>query len=182
MAVGLTTLELDVGRRRPKQTAKLVPKPRMLSLKTEPTGALISIDNVYSGKTTPLEVELTKAQVAKKSVRIRLVKTGFKTVEKVVALDAFTEDSDRMIATVDEKLAVQQAQVRPPPGGGSGSQTGSAAQGSGGTTDGSGTPPGPGSAAVPAGSGSAATPPPPPPPPRPRPADPASRRPQRRER
>jgi uncharacterized protein (TIGR02266 family) len=146
-APGYTTLETDLVGGAPKHSAALVAKPRIISFKTDPTNALVSIDGVVSGKLTPVEIELTKAQAAKKSVRVRVVKTGFKPIDKTIEIDKFTEDDARMIATVDEKLQVQAA--RPPGGTGAGSQAGS-----GGTGEGS-------------GGGTTAPPPPPPPPPPP---------------
>jgi uncharacterized protein (TIGR02266 family) len=146
-APGYTTLEVDLVGGAAKQTAALVPKPRVISFKTDPTNALVSIDGVVSSKLTPVEIELTKGQAAKKSVRIRIVKTGFKPFDKSIETDKFTEEDARMIATVDEKL---QAQAARPPGGtgtGAGSQAGSGATGEG------------------SGGGTATPPPPPPPPP-----------------
>lgn len=152
MAVGYATLEMDIVGGA-KQTAMLVAKPRVLSVKTDPTGAIVSVDGVVLPKTTPFEIELTKAQLAKKSLKIRIAKASFKPVDKVLPIDSFTEDADKMVAKLDEKLAAAPIQLKPPPG------TGSGGTGSGGTGSGGGTPPDG------AGSGSAAAPPPPPPPP-----------------
>jgi len=146
---GYVTLEIDLVGGAPKHTAALVPKPRVIAFKTDPVGALVSIDNVVNTKLTPVEIELTKAQVAAKSVRVRVAKKGFKPIDKKMAIDAFVEDEARMVATIDEKMQAEQVIIRPPPGTGSGTQTGS-----GGTGDGSSTP-----------TGGSATPPPPPPPP-----------------
>jgi hypothetical protein len=157
-APGHTALELDVVGGAPKLAAALVPKPRVITFKTEPPGALIAIDgNVAGSKLSPQEIELTKQQAAKKSVRIRLYKNGYKAIERTVQASAFTEDDARMIATIDEKLQVQVV-VRPPPdrGSGAGSQTGSASAGSGSAapSGGSSTPPGDPVVTPPAGAGS----------------------------
>jgi uncharacterized protein (TIGR02266 family) len=148
-----SAIELDLVGGAPKHSATLVPKPRVLSIKTDPPNALIVIDNTPSTgtKLTPQDIELTKAQAAKKSIRVRLFKNGFKALEKTVAADAFVEDDTRMVATLEEKLTA----APKPPGGGSAGQTGSG-----------GTPTG-GSATPPDGDGSATAPPPPPPPPPP---------------
>ena len=157
-AAGYTTNEIELVGGTPKQTATLVAKPRILSIKTEPTGAGIWIDGVpLGGKPTPQDIELTKAQAAKKSIRVRVFKNGFKAIEKTMGTDAFTEDDARMIATINETLQVQAAIVRPPnPGTGSGS----------GTPTGPGPGPGSGSGAPSGGSAPPpdTTPPPPPPP------------------
>src|SRR5690606_14555102 len=83
-AAGFAALEMEVTGGAPKHTAALVPKPRVISLKTDPPGALISVDGVTTGKLTPQEIELTKSQAAKRYVRVRLSKSGFKLVEKTV--------------------------------------------------------------------------------------------------
>ncbi len=155
-APGHASLEIDVIGGAPKHTAALVPKPRIISLKTDPPGALVSVDGVIA-KLTPSEFEVVKPTAPNKPIRIRMTKKGYKTVDTTLRLDAFVEDDARMIATVEQKLTAQAVVVRPPPGGGS--QTGSAGSGEGsGTPAGSGTTP---------GEGSATTPPPPPPPPPP---------------
>jgi uncharacterized protein (TIGR02266 family) len=156
-APGYTTLEADLVGGVPKHTAALVAKPRFISIKSEPAGAVISIDGIpIGGKVTPQEIELTKAQVAKKSLKVRLFKNGFKLVEKTVGTESFTEEDARMVATVAETLqAAQAAVIRPPPGTGSGTGTPTGP----GPGTGSGTPSG-GSATPPPDT----TPPPPPPP------------------
>jgi hypothetical protein len=161
-APGYTALQIELVGGAPKHTAALVPKPRVLSIKTDPPGALISIDGITGSKLTPQDIELTKPQAAKKFVRVRLFKNGYKLIEKTVELDKYTEDDARMIATVDEKMQVQLVNRPPDRGSGAGSntQTGSAGSGSATTppTGGSATPPipppGDGSAAPPAGGGS----------------------------
>ncbi|HWO18727.1 MAG TPA: TIGR02266 family protein [Kofleriaceae bacterium] len=160
-ASGYMTLEVDVvGGSAPKQSAALVAKPRFLSIKSEPPGAVISIDGFpIGGKVTPQEIELTKAQVAKKSLKVRLFRNGFRLVEKTIAADGFNEEITRMVATVEETLLPQAAVIRPPntgSGGGTGTPTGPGP----GSGSGTGTPTG-GSATPPPDT----TPPPPPPPP-----------------
>jgi hypothetical protein len=143
-APGHATLEIDVIGGAPKHTAALVPKPRVIAFKTDPPGALISVDGVV-GKLTPTEFELTKPPAANKPIRIRMTKKGYKTVDTTLALDEFIEDDARMIATIDEKLQTQAVVIRPPGGGSqTGSQTGSDGSAGSGTTppgDGSGTTP-----------------------------------------
>ena len=127
-APGFAALEVDVKGGQEKLTAKLDPKPRVISVTTEPAGALIFVDNAATGHTTPHDVELTKAQAAKPRVKITMRKGGYKPVDKIVAADAFTETDARMEAKLVEKLAVQQQVVRPPPPdrGSAGAGTGSA--------------------------------------------------------
>jgi hypothetical protein len=168
-----------------KATAKLVAKPRVISVTSEPPGAAITIDSAGTGRTTPFTIELTKAQAAKKSVRVGLRKTGFKAVERVVDTGKYTEDAAQMIAKLEETLAVQvpvntnnggstTTTVKPntgsgsatttttPTGSGSGSATTPTGTGTGSssttTTPPTGTGTGSGSAVKPAGSGSATTP------------------------
>ena len=76
-----------------KQTAKLVAKPRVVTVATEPTGALIFVDGQATGHSTPHDVELTKAQAAKKSVRVTIRKAGFRQLDRVINLDAYKEET-----------------------------------------------------------------------------------------
>lgn len=162
-APGFATMEQTIKGGLDKLPVKLDAKPRVILVTTEPPGALIMIDGAPIGHSTPYEVELTKAQAAKKSLRVGVRKAGYRSIEKVVDAGAYQEDPAKLAAKVAVSLAVQVI-IRPPPhtGSGSGSNAGSdagSADGSGGT--GSGTPPGGGSDTT---SGSGSPPPPPPPP------------------
>ncbi len=158
-APGFATLVQDIKGGQDKLVAKLIAKPMMITVTSEPAGALILVDGYPVGHSTPFDVELTKAQASKKNVRIGLRKVGYRPVEKMIEIATFTEDPSKMVAKVAEKLAVQIQVVqppRPPPNTGSGSATtpgaGSDASGSGSTPPptGSGTPtPTPGSAKEP---------------------------------
>ncbi|MCW5801908.1 MAG: TIGR02266 family protein [Deltaproteobacteria bacterium] len=152
-------LELDVKGGQPdKPVAKLQPKPRVLDIASTPTGALIFIDDAPTAHVTPYKYTLEPAKAAKKTVRVRLYKAGFKGLEKVVAADAYVEDDVAEVFKVDEKLAAAPVVIRPNPGSGS-AGSGSATGGSGTPAGGSGTPAGgSGETPPPAGSG---TPPPP---------------------
>ena len=170
-AHGYAALELDIKGGDDKSIAKLVPKPRVISIVTDPPGAAITIDSVATGRTTPSDIELTPAQGTKKTVRIQLRKTGFRSVDRTLEIAKLAEDDTRMLATLDEKLTVQaptpprppQATVKPPP---------AETEGSGGdvpvTSPSGGAAPGAGSA--PAQDSSNATPAPAPTPPAPAPA------------
>jgi uncharacterized protein (TIGR02266 family) len=124
-AHGFAALELDIKGGDPRQTAKLVAKPRLISLTTDPAGAQILLDGTSTGHTTPFELELTGPQAAKRSVRITLRKQGFKQVDRTLEAAKFTEDDTRMTFKIDEKLATAPVVTsRPaprPPAGGSGS-------------------------------------------------------------
>ncbi|MDB4961636.1 MAG: type pilus assembly PilZ [Myxococcales bacterium] len=177
-APGFLMTEIDV-KGGEKAAAKLVAKPRVISVTSEPPGAAITIDNASTGKTTPFTVELTKAQAAKKSVRVGLRKTGFKAVERVVDAGKYTEDAAQMIAKLEESMVVQAppvtntntgggttTTVKPPTGSGSGSATTTTTPptgtGSGSATTPTGTGTGSGSATPPTGTGTgtgSATPP-----------------------
>jgi uncharacterized protein (TIGR02266 family) len=160
-APGFATFEEEVKGGLDKLAAKLDPKPRMITITSQPNGALIMIDGAPIGHSTPYDVELTKAQAAKKSVRVGLRRGGYRPLEKVVDAAAYTEDPAKLIAKVEVKLVAAPVVVRPPAGSGSGS-AGSAGSASG-SGSGSATPtPTP---TPPGGEGSDAAPPPPPPPP-----------------
>jgi uncharacterized protein (TIGR02266 family) len=148
-APGYAGAEVDVKGGAPGVVAKLTMKPHVISVASDPVGAAIFIDNAATGKVTPFDVELTKAQAARKMIRVSIRKAGFRTLERVVDASKWTEDAAKMTASVSETLVVQPIVQRPPPpttnpGTGSGSaETGSAS---------TGTPP-------PTGDGSAAPPP-----------------------
>jgi uncharacterized protein (TIGR02266 family) len=171
LARGFATSEIDIKGGDPKQIAKLVAKPRFLEVSSDPAGAQISIDGSGTGKTTPFEIELTAAQIAKKSVRVVLRKPGFRSIDRTIDFAKFTDVDTRMTAKLDEKMTPAPVS-RPPAGAGSakppgpGSDTGSgpgSADSSAGPSGGStvSTPPGA------SGDGSTATPPSPPPAPPP---------------
>ncbi len=139
-AKGFLALELDVKGGDDKQTAKLVAKPRVISVQSEPSGALIFVDSSATGHTTPYEVELTAAQSAKRAVRIQLRKSGYRSLERVVELAKMKEDDERMTAKLSERLSVPQAPTPVHTGPGPGSGSAGAGQGSDGTGAGSDAP------------------------------------------
>jgi len=144
MARGFATTEIDIlGGAAPKQNFKLVPKPRLLKLSSDPAGAQILIDGISTGKTTPSDIELTPAQAAKKSIRVVLRKPGFRGIERVIDFAKYVDGDTQMTARLDEKLTTPPPPPRPPAGGrpppsqgsdtGSGPGSDSAAAPSGGT-------------------------------------------------
>ena len=141
-APGFAALEMDLKGGQDKLLAKLVAKPRVVSVTTEPTGALIFVDGSATGHTTPHDVELTKSQAAKTAVRVTIRKAGYKSIDKLVALEAYEEQDARLIAKLEERLAVQVQINRPPPPDRGSASTGSAGSGSANTGgNGSATPP-----------------------------------------
>ena len=114
-AHGYAALELDIKGGDEKSIAKLVAKPRVISIVTDPPGAAITIDSVATGRTTPSDIELTSAQGAKKLVRIQLKKSGFRSIDRTLEIAKLTEDDTRMLATLDEKLTVQAPRPQPAP-------------------------------------------------------------------
>ena len=151
-------LTLDIKGGDDKQTVKLVAKPRVISVKTDPTGALIFIDSSATGHATPFDVELTEAQAAKKTVRVKIKKSGFVTIDRVVEIAKLTEDDARMVTTIDEKLVAPTAlragsgagSAKGPPNGGSDGDSGSTPDNSTPPSGGSAAPPTPPPAAPPA--------------------------------
>ncbi len=110
---GVTALKLD----------KLDPKPYVISVTSEPPGALILVDNQPINHITPFDIELTKVQVARKQVRIGLRKATFRPIDKIVDITKFAEGDAKMTSKIEEKLQVAPIVVapRPPVGSGSGS-------------------------------------------------------------
>ncbi|MGE0870193.1 MAG: TIGR02266 family protein [Kofleriaceae bacterium] len=152
VAPGFMPLELELTGGQAKASAKLVAKPKMISITTTPPGAAIYIDSGPVGHHTPYDVVLSKAQSAKKSVRITLRKSGYKPLDKVLDASAFSETDANMVAKLEETMTVQ-APPRPrPPANPTNPSTPDAGAGSAA-----------GSGAGSAGAGSAAQPPPSPP-------------------
>jgi tRNA A-37 threonylcarbamoyl transferase component Bud32 len=105
-AHGFVALEIDVWAGDDNNPiANLVPKPRMLSVTSDPSGALILLDNTPTGHTTPYDVALSTAQSTEKSVWIQLRKSGYRSANRLINMDKYTEDDLRLVATVDVKLA-----------------------------------------------------------------------------
>ena len=157
-APGFVTQEVLTKGGAAQQTVKLAPKPRMITVTSTPDKAQIHIDGAPTGKTTPATVQLSKAQGAKKSVRVRLSKAGFKPVEKMVATDAYKEEDAQMKAAIETKLDVA---PRVPTGGTGSAGSGAVPGSDGGSGDGAGSSSGPapdkgsGTEAPPGGGGSA---------------------------
>jgi uncharacterized protein (TIGR02266 family) len=152
-AKGFVAAELELKGGDDKQTAKLVAKPRVISVDSDPPGALIFVDSGATGHATPFDVELTAAQAAKKTVRVLIRKSGFKSVERVVDLAKLTEDDARLTAKVNEKLTVPPVVVPVHTGAGSGSSKGPGQGSDAGSAAGSGD----GPVVTPGGDGTAGT-------------------------
>jgi uncharacterized protein (TIGR02266 family) len=106
-APGFLKAELDVKGGQDKITAKLVAKPRTLSVATEPPGAAIYVDNAPTGKVTPADIELTAAQAAKPKLHVQLRKSGFRPVDQMVdGATGWTDDDAKMTFKVDTRLSV----------------------------------------------------------------------------
>lgn len=163
-APGFLPTTMDVKGGGGKQTVKLDPKPKKVSVASTPDGGTIWIDNKPTGQVTPATVDIPKEKLTARSIKIRIVKAGHKPVEKTLNAAAWTEADDVLTATVEASLEKAAAPVvRPPQGSGSGAGSGAPAGGSGdtggGNTGGGGE-----------GSNSAPPPPPPPPPDEPEPS------------
>ena len=151
-APGFVAAELQATGGDKTATAKLEPMPRFVRVTTTPPGVEIGIDGTNSGQVSPAEVALTKAQAAKGSVRVYLRKRGFASATVTVKSSEFSEDGDKLVATVTSDLAVVKTG-----GGGGGSASGSGSDAGSGSGSGSAAGSGSGSAAGSgSGSGSAA--------------------------
>ena len=166
-APGYVKVELDVKGGQDKVTAKLAPKPHVLSVSSDPPGAMIYVDGASTGKVTPFDVELTAAQSAKPKLRVTLRKSGFRPVDQMFDAGSFKDDEAKMTGNITAKLAVQVIYTPPnngnnhPPNNGSGSGSATPTNGGSGDTGSGATPPdhgtGTGSATPPPGTGSAST-------------------------
>jgi uncharacterized protein (TIGR02266 family) len=130
-APGYAAATLDVKGGQDKVTAKLVAKPRIVSVESEPPGGMIYVDGVATSKRTPAEVELSTAQGARKQVHIGVRLAGYRMSDRVIDPLTMQEGDATMTASVDLKLAVAPVVVNNNGGthvqAGSGSGSGSAA-------------------------------------------------------
>jgi uncharacterized protein (TIGR02266 family) len=153
-ARGFIPADLEIKGGDDNQTVKLTPKPHVISISSEPRGALILVDSGTTGHTTPFDIELTPAQAAKKSIRVQLRKAGYRTFDRTIELDKLSEEDARMFYKLDGRLAAAPQVVTPPA---TGSAQDGSSTGSGDAQPGSGSAPSP--APVPgSGSGSAPEP------------------------
>jgi uncharacterized protein (TIGR02266 family) len=118
-APGFTVAELDVKGGQ-DQAAKLVAKPRVLSVTSTPAGAQIMIDSSGIGRVTPYDVELTAAQAAKPRLRVSLRKVGYRQSDTIVMASSFKDDDKQMVATVEATMSpapvsIPVTHVTPPP-------------------------------------------------------------------
>jgi len=166
-AHGYAALELDVKGGDAKQTAKLVAKPRFVSVTSDPAGAQITIDGAPAGH-TPAEIELTAAQAARKLIHVVIRKAGFRVVDRAIDQSRFTEDDTKLSAKLDEKLSTPPVAIPGRTGAGSGSAKqppGPGSDASSGAGSDTAAPPSGSSGQSSGGEGTAAAPPPAPPPP-----------------
>jgi hypothetical protein len=152
-APGFVTKEIAIKGGQAKVTAKLAPKPRIITITTDPPGAAIYVDGVDTERISPADVQLTTSQALRPRVRISLRRPGFRPVDQILDGKKFQESDARMTASVNAKLAVAQR----PTGTDAGTNGGSGHSGSGSGATGSG---GSGSATTPSGgdTGSGTTP------------------------
>jgi uncharacterized protein (TIGR02266 family) len=145
-------VELEIKGGDTLPTVKLEPLPRTLHVTSTPPGAMILIDGAPTGKKTPADITLTKAQVGARSVKLSLRRTGFAPFNKVVAKGEFVADDTggAMTVALDATLTA----VRPT-GGGGGGGGGGTDPGTGAGTSGTGTGTGAGTAG--SGTGTAGT-------------------------
>jgi hypothetical protein len=106
MARGFAWLELEVTGGDVVPRVKLVPKPQIIAIDSDPSGALIWIDDQASGHATPFELELTAAQSANQMVHIRLRKNGYNPIEQVIDLGSSLEEDTRLVVKLEAKLSV----------------------------------------------------------------------------
>ncbi|MEO6773077.1 MAG: TIGR02266 family protein [Kofleriaceae bacterium] len=142
-APGYVSTTLDVNGGQDKVTAKLVAKPRVVSVASEPPGGLIYVDGVSTGKRTPADVVLSTAQGARKQVRIQVRLAGYRLADRVIDPNTMQDGDTSVTASVNAKLIVVPAAVNTFNGGthtqaGSGNGNGSANGSGSGTGTGSG--------------------------------------------
>lgn len=106
-APGYLKSQLEVMGGQDPVTAKLVAKPHVLVVTSEPAGAQILINNAPTGKITPAEIELTASHRAKPRIHVQLHKAGFRWVDRIVEITGnFTEQDAKMMLNLTIPLAV----------------------------------------------------------------------------
>jgi uncharacterized protein (TIGR02266 family) len=105
-APGYTAATLDVKGGQDKVTAKLVAKPRIVSVASEPPGGMIYVDGVATSKRTPADVELSTAQGARKQVHIQVRLAGYRMADHVIDPSTMQDSDDKMTSSVDMKMVV----------------------------------------------------------------------------
>jgi uncharacterized protein (TIGR02266 family) len=131
-APGYLPAEIDLqGGGEAPEPVKLEAKPRFLSVTSTPNGAAVYINKRRRGK-TPFEIELKGplAKVDEYSVELR--RAGYSSVEKTIARsDSWSEEDERMIASLDLTLDRRAPRVVPNRNTGGGSDSGDGDSGSG---------------------------------------------------
>jgi uncharacterized protein (TIGR02266 family) len=127
------TIDLKGG---DKANAKLDPKPRTLSVSSDPPGAEIFVDGASTGQQTPADVKIA---ASKTKVHVTLRKAGFRALDQQVDVATFTEDDAKLSGTLSGKME-KAVVVNNGGGGGGGGTTHTAGTGTTGTgTTGTGT-------------------------------------------
>ena len=103
-APGFAAAELDIIGGDPPVTVKLIAKPRVISVTSDPPGAAIFVDDKATRFTTPHDVDVPD-EAATHPVRIQLRKFGFLTTDRMIDPAKFVEEDTRMIFSLDEELS-----------------------------------------------------------------------------
>ena len=97
-APGYVTLDLDIKGGQTGISAKLVAKPKLLTVTSEPAGAQIMIDGVGTGHVTPFDIDL-KAAVGKTKVKVTLRKAGYRPLDETVDVSAPADAGGKLTVT-----------------------------------------------------------------------------------
>jgi uncharacterized protein (TIGR02266 family) len=98
-----------------KVPVKLDPKPRVIQVSSTPSSSSVYVDGNPLKRTTPATIELTKAQAAKKVLRLMVRRVGYQPFFVSIKPEDFTEETDRMAYEVNAAMTA----TRAAPGGGS---------------------------------------------------------------
>lgn len=103
-AEGFEPVEIEVEAGASAPIVTLTPLPRVLTLTSQPAGALVLLDGTSTGKKTPTDLTLNARQVGR-PVRVSLRRAGFAPFNEVVEPDRFAADGKTMVAAVTASLA-----------------------------------------------------------------------------
>lgn len=119
-APGFVATELTViGGNDTKVPVKLEAKPRVLEVNSTPGQASVYLDGIAAKRSTPANIELTAAQSTRK-LRLMVRRVGYQPFFVTIKPEDFSEESDRMLYTVNASLTTARAAPPPPPSDGGG--------------------------------------------------------------
>lgn len=92
-----------------KVPVKLDPKPRVIQVTSTPSASSVYVDGNPIKRTTPATIDLTKAQAAKKVLRVMVRRVGYQPFFVSIKPEDFSEEADRMVYSVSAAMTATRA-------------------------------------------------------------------------